>query len=73
MEGIRVAFFKKRVDTQGHCSLMFIVPREPTRYIDSLPLTDQQRLENHSVVVDPGRRYLLYCVHEDFIVQEKIQ
>lgn len=69
MEGIRVAVLKKRVDTQGRYSLMFTILRQPTRYIDSLHLTDQQELESHNVVVDHGRRYLLYCVHKGFIVQ----
>lgn len=67
-----MAFLKKRFGIQVRYSLRLTVSHEPTSYIDSLPLANQQEPEGSCVVVDLGRKDLLYYVHEGSTSQERM-
>ncbi|KAI8048543.1 hypothetical protein BDF22DRAFT_779126 [Syncephalis plumigaleata] len=45
--------------------------KEPFPYISKLKADDHKAIDGKCVAVDPGRRNLLFCVHENSTVEEK--
>lgn len=65
MDGVSVTPLKNRLGIQGCYLSKFAVPRESTRFIDSLPSASQQEPKVFYMVVDPGKRDILCCIYAD--------
>ncbi|CAO3658030.1 unnamed protein product [Rhizopus microsporus] len=64
-DGVGVTVLKKRLDKQTMYTARFTVEYEDTSYITNLTRRNHQEISGRCVAVDPGRRDMLYFVHED--------
>jgi hypothetical protein len=72
-DGVGVTILKKRRDTQARYGARFAVQVENTRYINELTPGQHQEIAGECVTIDPGRRDMLFCMHEDSTAQHPIK
>ncbi|KAI8388267.1 uncharacterized protein BYT42DRAFT_559524, partial [Radiomyces spectabilis] len=64
-DGVAVSVIKQNVPSRkGGRQRKAKVQDEDVPYVDSLAPIEQKCLEGRCVLVDPGRRDLLFCMHE---------
>ncbi|KAI7895167.1 uncharacterized protein EV154DRAFT_542092 [Mucor mucedo] len=61
-DGVGVTVIKKRMDRESRYTARFAVVIKPTQYISQ---EIAQETVGRCVTIDPGRRDLLFCVHEN--------
>ncbi|KAL4209166.1 hypothetical protein AB4K20DRAFT_1868819 [Rhizopus microsporus] len=64
-DGVGVTVLKKGFNRQTRYTARFTVEYEATSYITDLTRRNHQEISGRCVAVDPGRRDMLYCVHEN--------
>ena len=72
-DGVGVTVLKKRLDKQTMYTARFTVEYEDTSYITNLTRRNHQEISGRCVAVDPGRRDMLYFVHEDSTPEQPVQ
>ncbi|ORE08018.1 hypothetical protein BCV72DRAFT_325082 [Rhizopus microsporus var. microsporus] len=72
-DGAGVTVFKKRLDRQTRYTARFTVEYEATSYITNLTGRNHQEISGRCVAVDPGRRDMLYFVHENSTPEQPVQ
>lgn len=63
-DGFGVTVLKKRNDNKERYTTRYQVESERTRYVHEVDHQELQQYTGRCVTVDPGRRDLLFCVHE---------
>ncbi|ORE01969.1 hypothetical protein BCV72DRAFT_309569 [Rhizopus microsporus var. microsporus] len=72
-DGVGVTVLKKRFDRQTRYTARFTVEYEATFYIINLTRRNYQEISGRCVAVDPGRRDMLYFVHENSTPEQPVQ
>ncbi|CEG84132.1 hypothetical protein RMATCC62417_17978 [Rhizopus microsporus] len=72
-DGVGVTVFKKRFDRQIRYTARFTVEYETTSYITNLTRRNHQEISGRCVAVGPGRRDMLYHVHENSTPEQPMQ
>ncbi|KAI9355503.1 hypothetical protein BD770DRAFT_458851, partial [Pilaira anomala] len=73
-DGIGISVIKQNFDTsKGGTSnpKASLVEDEELKYIEQIPNEELRSTDGKCVFIDPGRRDLIYCTHEDSIVNNK--
>ncbi|GAA5803639.1 hypothetical protein HPULCUR_009122 [Helicostylum pulchrum] len=71
-DGIGISIVKQNFGaTKGQSSPKIKVVEEDFEYTENIPNEELITTEGKVVLVDPGRRDLLYCMHEDSTAKEK--
>lgn len=73
-DGIGISVIKQNFDTsKGGTSnpKASLVEEEEFKYIEQVPNAELQSTDGKCVFIDPGRRDLIYCMHEDSTVDNK--
>lgn len=69
-DGVGVTVIKKRMDRKGRYTTRYTVAAEQTQYITQ---EVAQETSGRCVTIDPGRRNLLFCVHENSTANHQIK
>ncbi|KAG1168780.1 hypothetical protein G6F70_008920 [Rhizopus microsporus] len=72
-DGAGVTVLKKRFDRQIRYTARFTVEYETISYITNLTRRNHQEISGRCVAVEPGRRDMLYCVHESSTPEQPVQ
>ena len=72
-DGVGVTVLKKRLDRQTRYMARFTVEYEATSYITDLTRRNHQKISGRCIAVDPGRRDMLYCIHENSTPEQPVQ
>ncbi|CEG72439.1 hypothetical protein RMATCC62417_07998 [Rhizopus microsporus] len=68
-----VTVLKKRFDRQTRYTARLTVEYEATSYTTDLTRRNHQEISGRCVAVGPGRRDMLYCVHENSTPEQPVQ
>ncbi|ORE06045.1 hypothetical protein BCV72DRAFT_208147, partial [Rhizopus microsporus var. microsporus] len=72
-DGVDVTVLKKRFDRQTRYTARFTVEYEATSYITNLTRRSHQKISGRCIAVGPGKRDMLYPVHENSTSEQPVQ